>query len=86
MSSPLLDILREHGYGAKFISPIKKEFFHMCGFAFVDDTDTIQMANPGTSTEERIETTQEELDLWECLIQSTGGAIVGKKSDFTVIN
>ena len=58
----------------------------MCGFAFVDDTDTIQTASPGTSSEELIQTTQEELDLWECLIRSTGGTSVGEKSDFTVIN
>ena len=64
VSSPLLQILRERGYGAKFISPIKKGFFHLCGFAFVDYTDTIQTAEPGTPTEELIETTQEELDLW----------------------
>ena len=86
VSSPLLDILKKKGYGAEFISPIRKEFFHMCGFAFVDDTDTIQTAKHGTTTEELLEITQEELDLWECLIRSTGGAIVGEKSDYTVIN
>ena len=31
VSSPLLEILRKNGYGAKFLSPIKKEFFHLCG-------------------------------------------------------
>ena len=86
VSSPLLDILKEQGYGAKFTSSLKKEFFHMCGFAFVDDTDTIQTAPYGTTTEELIKLTQEELNLWESLIRSTGGAIVGEKSDYTVIN
>ena len=86
VSSPLLDILRERGYGARFISPLKKEFFNMCGFAFVDDTDTIQTVPHRTTTEELVKLTQEELDLWETLIRSTGGAIVGEKSDYTVIN
>ena len=86
VSSPLLDILREKGYGAKFLSPIKKEFFHLCGFAFVDDTDTIQTGEQGTSSEELLVEAQDELDLWENLIRATGGAIEGDKSDYTVIN
>ena len=86
VSSPLLDILREQGYGAKFISPLRKEFINICGFAFVDDTDTIQTAEYGTDTVELVRLAQEELDLWETLIRSTGGAIVGEKSDYTVIN
>ena len=86
VSSPLLDILRKEGYGAKLVSPIRKEFFHLCGFAFVDDTDTIQTGEGGDNTAEIMIEAQEEMDLWECLIRATGGAIEGEKSDFTVIN
>ena len=85
VSSPLLEILRKNGYGAKLLSPIKKEFFHLCGFAFVDDTDTVQVMEPGTSTEELIAIAQEELNLWEQLIKATGGALEGEKSDFTIV-
>ena len=52
----------------------------------MDDTDTVQTAEHGTTSEELLEITQEGLDLWESLIRSTGGAIVGEKSDYTVIN
>ena len=85
VSSPLLEILRKHGYGAKLLGPIKKDFFHLCGFAFVDDTDTVQVMEPGTSTEELIAVAQEELNLWEKLIKATGGALEGDKSDFTIV-
>ena len=86
VSSPLLDILREKGYGAKLLSPIRKEFFHLCGFAFVDDTDTIQTGEIGTPSEELLIEAQLEMNLWENLIRATGGAIEGDKSDYTVIN
>ena len=80
-----MEILRNHGYGAEFLSPIKREMFRMCGFAFVDDTDTVQVMEPNTSTEELLRMAQEELDLWEELIKATGGALEGDKSDFTIV-
>ena len=43
VSSPLLDMLREAGYGAQLNSAIGKTFLHMAGFAFLDDADTIQI-------------------------------------------
>lgn len=86
VSSPLLNILRNKGYGAKLLSPIRKEFFHLCGLTFVDDTDTIQTEKHGTTSEELLVKAQEEMNLWESLISTTGGAIKGDKSDFTVIN
>lgn len=52
VSSPLLETSRKHGCIAEFLSPIKWEIFHMSGFAFVNDIDTVQVMNPLTSTEE----------------------------------
>ena len=85
-SSPLLDILRQKGYSAKLLSQIKKEFFHLCGFAFVDDTDTIQTGQQGTPSEESLIEAQAKMNLWDNIIRATVGAIEGDKSNYTVNN
>ena len=86
VSSPLLDILRQAGYGAKLHTAIGKTFFHLSGFAFVDDADTIQTGYLGEHTATLMGKAQEELELWESLVRATGGGIAGDKSDFVAIN
>ena len=86
VSSPLLDILRDAGYGAKIHSAMEKTFFHLSGFAFVDDADTVQTGDLGEPTFTVLAKAQEELDLWEGLIRTTGGGLEGDKSDFAIIN
>ena len=44
VSSPLLQILKEDGYGTFFQSSISRLPIRTVGFAFVDDTDLIQTA------------------------------------------
>ena len=86
VSSPLLDILRDAGYGAKLHSALEKTFFHLSGFAFVDDADTVQTGDLDEPTYTMLEKAQEELDLWENLIRTSGGGLEGDKSDFAIIN
>ena len=86
VSSPLLDILRKYGYGAKLHAAIGKTFLHLSGFAFVDDADTVQTADLDTPSGMVIAEAQRELDLWEQCIRATGGGIEGDKSDFVVVN
>ena len=86
VSSPLLDMLRDAGYGAKLHSAIGEQLLHLSGFAFVDDADTIQSGTLGEDTEDVLAKAQAELDLWESGIRSTGGGIEGEKSDFAIIN
>ena len=42
VSSPLLNVLREKGYGCEIQCPLSSEYFRFMGYAFVDDTDLIQ--------------------------------------------
>ena len=86
VSSPLFECLREQGYGAELYSAISRRHFHMSGFAFVDDADTVQTGELGETTETVMEKAQEELNLWEELIRATGGGLEGDKSDFAVVN
>lgn len=44
LSSPILNILRKRGFGAKFRSAFAKELLHIAGHAYVDDTDIAKMA------------------------------------------
>ena len=85
VSSPLFDCLREQGYGANLTSAISRTYINLTGFAFVDDTDTIQTGEKGQKPEEVLAEAQEQLQLWEQLIRATGGGIDGDKSDFAVV-
>ena len=85
VSSPLLKMLREAGYGAKLHASIGDTFIHMCGFAFVDDADTIQTGKLTDTPTEVLKEAQAQLKLWEEGIRATGGGIEGSKSDFVVV-
>ena len=84
VSSPLLKTLRDAGYGAKLHAAIGDTFIHLCGFAFVDDADTIQTGELTDTMESVVLEAQAQLKLWEEGIRATGGGIEGSKSDFAV--
>lgn len=83
ISSICLDIMREEGYGREMESAITQSTILLTGFAFVDDTDLIQI---GTTTTETLKTAQEGLILWEQLMRATGGALEPTKSDWVMVN
>ena len=47
VSSPLLQILKEDGFGTFFKKAISQNLIRIVGYAFVDDTNLIQTAQPG---------------------------------------
>ena len=65
---------------------IKRTFFHILGFAFVDDNDTVQTGDLDDKTSKVVKKAQQELNLWEELVRTTGGGLEGDKSDFAIIN
>ena len=80
VSSPLLKIMREQGYGTFFKTAISGLEIRLVGYAFVDDTDLIQSAkNSSESIESVIKEMQSAIDLWEGLIKATGGALSVEK-------
>jgi hypothetical protein len=70
VSTPVLNMLRESGLGATFLSALSKISTTLVGFAFVDDTDLIQNS----------------LNAWEGGIRATGGAIEPKKSHWYLVD
>jgi len=94
ISSPLLHILRQKGFGTSLYQPIDKQKIHFSAFAFVDDTDIIQTYNPTTIptiplTAEHIkdmfQITQSALDLWSGSLRATGGELEDSKTYFIPI-
>ena len=75
ISSSLLKILRDRKHGVHLFSPISKEEIKMAGYSYVDDADQIELNNEETIWENVLENAQSSLELWECLLRTTGGAI-----------
>ena len=86
VSSPLLKIVREAGFGAKLHGAIGTTYIHLAGFAFVDDADTFQTGEHTEHIDDIVNKAQKQLTLWEQAIKATGGGIEGSKSDFAVID
>jgi hypothetical protein len=82
ISSPLLKILRDRKFGVSITSPITREELEMAGNSFVDDTDQIELRDEETLWENVIFNAQASIDLWECLLRTTGGAIEPTKTDW----
>ena len=51
-----------------------------CRISFVDDTDSITLSKPNETWDQLKNRAQEGLNMWECLIRTTGGAIEPSKS------
>ena len=83
ISSPLLKIMKEKGFGTNISSPITKEQLHMAAFSFVDDTDQIELNLEHHPWNKLLQRAQASLTLWESLLRTTGGAIEPTKSDWT---
>ena len=86
ISSILFKILQDLGYGTNIIAPITKDLLNLVAISFVDDTDSITLGAPNESWDELIHRAQKGLDMWECLIRTTGGAIEPAKSFWVGIN
>jgi hypothetical protein len=87
VSSPLLRIMKEEGFGTFFKTSLSGQDIRIVGYAFVDDTDLIQTGrNSHTTGEEVCQDMQKALNLWEGLIRATGGALVVEKSSWWLID
>ena len=58
----------------------------MAGYSFVDDTDLVEMSKPNETWEDLFQRTQHGLELRECLLRTTGGAIEPTKSHWVRIS
>jgi hypothetical protein len=85
VSTPVLNMLREAGLGATFLSALSQISTTLVGFAFVDDTDLIT-SGPRMPLKEVLSTIQESLNAWKGGIRATGGAIEPTKSHWYLVD
>jgi len=77
VSTPILNLLRQQGYGATFKASISGNKIHFVGYSFVDDTDLIQTGPTITTSEsDTLLLMQVALDLWNQGLSATGGTLV----------
>jgi hypothetical protein len=90
ISSPLLNILREEGFGITWESPISKAPIKLSAIGFVDDMDYIQTQNPEDCTDMTalFAKAQAGMRLWDDLLRTTGGSleIDVNKTDFVAVD
>lgn len=86
VSTVLLGILREQGYGSTMISTITKQAILLVGFAFVDDNNLVKIGTDSTTIQEIAEGMQEMLNVWQGTLSATAGALAPDKSWYTPID
>jgi len=87
VSTPILDLLQQEGYGAVFKALASRDHIKFVGYSFVDDTDLIQTGPMLHSTAaDTLPLMQAALDLWNQGLSATGGALVPEKSFWYSIN
>jgi hypothetical protein len=85
ISTPVLDMLREAGFGVQFSAALSNTNIHFSAYSFVDDTDLPQVAEDGQTLDAVVKSMQDSLDKWEGGIRATGGALVPLKSHWYLI-
>jgi len=87
ISTPILDMLCEVGFGAGFKLAISGTQVSFVGYSFIDDTDLVQTGPSLISTGlEVIPLMQVALSLWEQGLHAMGEALVPKKSFWYLID
>jgi hypothetical protein len=85
VSTPLFNILHEKGFSCKILCPLSSEYFRFVGYAFVDDTNIIQLVlqEDPEATKKQL---QEAIDTWEFSLKATCGALVPKKTVWWLVS
>lgn len=87
VSSPLFDLVRNHGLGTHLQSAISNTTTHFIGFGFVDDVDLVATTNTKQlNSNDTISLLQQTVDLWELGLRTSGGALSAAKSRWTLID
>ncbi len=87
VSTPILDMLQEAGFGAGFKLAISGTRVSFVGYSFVDDTNLVQTRATINSTgQEVLPLMQAALTLWEQGLRATGRALIPEKSFWYLID
>ena len=83
LSSLIFEILHKRGFSATISSSISKQLFTLVGFAYVDNSDLIQV---GSTPLEVLASMQSLINSWGSLMEVTGGVIRTDKSWWYLID
>ena len=87
VSTPVLEMLREMGYGCFFRMAISGEEMSFVGYAFVDDADLVVTCEGADDNYEGVaQQMQRAIDEWEGGIRATGGAVEPTKTHWYLID
>ncbi len=78
VSSPLFELLQQHGFFAHIIRAILLHSRKISGFAFVNDMD-LCVTHPSNNIFQVASHMQGSVSTWEGLLRATGGALVPDK-------
>ncbi len=65
LSSPIINLLRSKGFGQSFTSPITHSHIRLAGYAFIDDSDLLQVLSALQSVGLAVVSLQKAVDTWE---------------------
>ena len=86
VSTPILNMLREAGFGVKIRSSLSQTPTHFAAYVFVDDSDQCETAlHSDISTQDLMAQMQSSLNMWEGGLRASGGALVSKTSHWYLI-
>jgi hypothetical protein len=87
ISTPILEIMRDAGFGSFFKASISGEQIRIVGYAFVDDTDQMQSSRHPTDTFADVaDYMQQGLSLFAGLMNAAGQCISPEKSLWYLVN
>jgi len=86
LSSPLLDIQQEKGFGFYFFTPLSKQEVHFVGYAFVDGSILAERLKHGGDWQEVFQSIQASVTNWEGSLSAISGAIVPQKSYWYLVD
>ena len=86
VSIPIINMLKQAGFGFKVINVITKENFSFVCYAFVDDTDLVHSSDDDLGLEGLVTEMQAVVDTWEGGLRASGGALVPSKSYWYLIH
>ena len=84
VSTSMIEVLKDNGFSASFITSISKEIITIALIAFVDDME-IFLTVPSDSIPLLIELADKTLNTWREVLAVTGGAMRAKKCGWTLL-
>ena len=91
VSIPIINILKEAGFGFKVTNVMTKEKFSFVCYALVDDTDLVHASDTDSPTDDfgmadLVTEMQSVVNTWEGGLRASGGALVPSKSYWYLIH